>query len=383
MATHLPLSAPLEAYESQAAALLRGHAAGERAAIDQFHENHPRFLDEKVTWLPLPLSDEEIAQQALTIDDARLAVARSYGFRDWDALASLVNEAAREGSPVREFEYAVEAVIVGDESALRERLAANPALVLARSSRVTNQDPSVHGATLLHYVAANGVEGYRQRTPANVVEIARILLEAGAEVDARAGMYGGEYATLSMLVSSSPPAGAGMQVPLVHVLLDHGAAIEGVGMPKWHSPLMTALIFGFRDAAEALVSRGAKVDRLEVAAGLGRVGDATALLPSADEESRHRALALATMCGQVGVARRLLEAGVDPSRRNPDGFHGHATPLHHAAHAGHLEMVALLVRHGARVDLRDSLWQGTPLDWAEHGEQDTIAAFLRSQGAQE
>ena len=34
-----------------------------------------------------------------------------------------------------------------------------------------------HHATLLHYVGANGVDGYRQRMPANAVEIATILLE--------------------------------------------------------------------------------------------------------------------------------------------------------------------------------------------------------------
>jgi hypothetical protein len=38
---------------------------------------------------------------------------------------------------------------------------------------------------LLIYVGANGVEDERQRTPANVVEIAQMLLDA--EVDAEAG----------------------------------------------------------------------------------------------------------------------------------------------------------------------------------------------------
>ena len=48
-------------------------------------------------------------------------------------------------------------------------------LVHARSERVTAQDPPVHRATLLHYLAANGVEGLRQRSPANAAEIARLL----------------------------------------------------------------------------------------------------------------------------------------------------------------------------------------------------------------
>ena len=47
----------------------------------------------------------------------------------------------------------------------QDALRRDPALVRARSSRVCCFDPPVHRATLLHYVAANGVEAYRQKTP--------------------------------------------------------------------------------------------------------------------------------------------------------------------------------------------------------------------------
>src|SRR5436190_1803876 len=119
--------------------------------------------------------------------------------------------------------------------------------------------PPVHGATLLHYVAANGVEAHRQRTPPNAVAIARILLAAGADVNALAGMYGGRHATLPMLVSSSHPAAAGVQVALVDTLADAGATLDDAGEGPWRSPLCTALAFGYTDAAAALVRRGARV----------------------------------------------------------------------------------------------------------------------------
>ena len=77
------------------------------------------------------------------------------------------------------FETAVEAVIAGDLDTLRALLRSDPSLVRARSQRE-------HHATLLHYVSANGVEDERQKTPPNAVEVARTLLEAGAEVDALA-----------------------------------------------------------------------------------------------------------------------------------------------------------------------------------------------------
>lgn len=338
--TALTFDAPLSDYQRQAEAVLAGLTSGEG------------------------------------LDDARLALSRWYSFRDWAALSQHVEAVGHADSPVSRFEPAVEAVVSGSLDSLRKMLRENPELVHARSERVTHFNPAVHRATLLHYVAANGVEQHRQKTPPNAVAMASVLLEAGAEVDALADMYGGQCTTLSLLVSSAHPAAAGVQVALVNTLLDHGAAVDGAGNAV--SPLMTALIYGYRDAAEALVSRGASIDDLATAAGLGRMEDVLRALPRATAQSRHKALALAAQNGQAEVARLLLNAGEDPDRYNPEGFHSHSTPLHQAALGGHLAVVKLLVERGARLDLRDRIWQGTPLGWAEHAGQQQVAKFLAS-----
>src|SRR5260370_5799145 len=143
-------------------------------------------------------------------------------------------------------------------------------------------------------------------------------LKAGAEVGALAEMYGGGCTTMSMLVSSCHPAEAGVQVPLVETLLDFGAAVDGRGLGKWVSPLITALAFGYGSAAEALARRGARVDNLPAAAGLGRLADAARLLATADGESRHRALALAAQHCHVDVVRLLLDHREGPNRYTPD-----------------------------------------------------------------
>jgi ankyrin repeat protein len=275
-----------------------------------------------------------------------------------------------------EFEAGVEAVIMGDVDGLRALLRANPGLVHARSTREQR-------ATLLHYVAANGVEAHRQKVPRNAVEISRTLLDAGAEVDALADMYGGQYTTMDMLVSSAHPAQAGLQVALVETLLEFGAAIEGRGTGKWGSPLMTALAFGYSDAAQALARRGARVDNIAAAAGLGRVAEVARLLATADSESRHRALALAAQHGHVEIVRLLLDAGEDPSRYNPEGNHAHSTPLHQAALAGHEAVVRLLVERGAGLDLKDKIHHGTPLGWAIHAGQKDIEKYLGAARGQE
>ncbi len=265
-----------------------------------------------------------------------------------------------------QFESAAEAVIGGDLATLASLLKNHPELVRVRSARE-------HHATLLHYVAANGVEDDRQKSPKNAVMVAQMLLRAGAEVDALADLYGSQCTTLSLLVSSTPPAKAGVQVALAETLLDFGADIEGT--------LMTALAFGFGPAAEALVKRGASVDDIAAAAGLGRLADVNHLLPASDAEGRHRALALAAQHGYVEVVKLLLDAGEDPSRYNPVGNHPHSTPLHQAVAAGHPAVVRLLVERGANLDIEDTVYHGTPLGWAKHTGQVEIEKYLSTIGA--
>jgi len=43
--------------------------------------------------------------------------------------------------------------------------------------------------------------------------------------------------------------------------------------------------------------------------------------------------------------------------------------------------VHLLVERGARLDIKDTVYQGTPLDWAIYGGIKEIAEYLRSKGA--
>ena len=140
-------------------------------------------------------------------------------------------------------------------------------------------------------------------------------------------------------------------------------------------------MFGFTDAARVLVERGAPVDALPAVAGLGRVDDVSRMLPSASADDRHRALALAAQLGHVEVVRLLLDAGEDPNRYNPPGTHAHSVPLHQAIAAGRFEVVRLLVERGARLDIKDTVHQATPLGWARYCEKPEIAAYLEQHGA--
>src|SRR5437867_2941972 len=201
----LPFNARLEEYEEQAKRLFERVRSHDEQAEWRFKWMHPDFRGKSVA---------DVRAAALELRDAQAVVTREYSFGKWADLAAFA-EAARQDTAVSRFETAVEAVIAGDAAALRTMLREHPELARARSTRK-------HQATLLHYVAANGVEGGRQKTPHSAVEVAKILLDAGAEVDALADMYDHKCTTMSMLVSSGHPAEAGLQAALAETLLDYG-----------------------------------------------------------------------------------------------------------------------------------------------------------------
>jgi hypothetical protein len=91
------------------------------------------------------------------------------------------------------------------------------------------------------------------------------------------------------------------------------------------------------------------------------------LRPSVDGEERHRALALSAQQGHLEVVRLMLDAAEDPNRFKPKGTHGHSTPPHQAVLTGGQAVVRLLIERGARLDIRDTVWQGAPFGWAPYG----------------
>jgi ankyrin repeat protein len=177
--------------------------------------------------------------------------------------------------------------------------------------------------------------------------------------------------TLCLVCSGRVTRECGVQIPLIDLLCDYRADPDGA--------VQSAVGHGEFAALNALIRRGAKLD-LTAAAATGRIEEVRKAFQSADEVRRHGALALAAQHGHAEVVRFLLDAGEDPSRYNPVGHHSHSTPLHQAALAGHADVVRLLVERGARVDIKDILHEGTPLEWAEYGGHTEVAKYLRAQG---
>lgn len=298
-----------------------------------------------------------------TLASAQFFIARCHGFASWPRFVEHLEAAAQEHSSVSQFEIAVDAIVAGDDAGLKKLLRENPELVQARSTRE-------HRSTLLHYVSANGIEDFRQKTPKNIVEIARMLLDAGAEVNAESEAYGGRSTALGLTATSCHPEAAGVQIALMDLLIDRGARIDG---SAGSSTVNSCLHNGRGAAAEYLADRGARLD-LEGAAGVGRLdlvrqffGADGALEPSATREQMAYGFTWACEFGRDAVVEFLLQHGMSVGAE----LKHRATGLHWAALAGQAETVKLLLERGAPVGVADTTYGGTPLGWALHGWQNS------------
>jgi len=349
----------LDQLKRQAKELLTEQRAGTLQACQRIREFHPRYA---------AASDDSIKAATFALSDGQLTIAREHGFASWARLRTFVRDEHapdleqphHERITDRRFRQAVDLLDDGDVDGLRRLLADAPTLTTQRVNFEGGnyfRDPS-----LLEFVAENPVR--HDGLPPNIVEVARTILDAGARSDRRS-----VESTLGLVSSGRVVRECGVQIALVNLLCDYGADPDAA--------MGAALGHGEFEAVNALIARGARVD-LRVAAATGRIDEARRTAASASAEDRHLAFALATQFGHVAIVKLLLDLGEDPNRFNPQGAHSHSTPMHQAALAGHGDTVRLLVEHGARLDIRDILWDGTPADWADHGGHAEIAAYLRA-----
>jgi len=315
------------------------------------------------------------AKKRCTLTGAQCVIARSHGFRNWPQLVHHIESLASSGSAAKDFETAADAIVNGDLVTLKRLLRRNPKLVCARCTRE-------HNATLLHYVSANGVESYRQRTPKNAVAIAQALLDAGAEVDAEADVYGGGATTLGLVATSVHPEKAGVQLELLDLLLRHGAAIEHPRAGGNDSVAVMACLDNGRPlAAEFLAERGAHLD-LVAAAGVGNVERMRKFFlpddtprPGITKQKVEAAFRYACGYGRTEAVKLLLSKSIDMASHSGDG----QTGLHNAAIFGKLETIKLLLAHKAPLEVENQ-YGGTVLGqtlWsAAHGGDPKIYAQI-------
>ena len=279
----------------------------------------------------------------------------------------------------------MKAIKAGDVENLRALLAEDPSLATSRSTR--------SHPTLLQCLALDA------KGDPNALAMAEILIDAGAELN-------------EPLVSAASIDNR----PVAELLIDRGAAIDGAG--GW-TPIEEALYWNNQEVIALLLERGAKVQNLRTAAGLGRTdlmesyfeGDGS-LKPEAGKinwpwgdlevitHSNHpakgkqslldrvnswsqdqqgiinNAFVYACMHGHLDAAQLLLDKGAQINVV-PGGFDYAGTGLHYAALNGHRAMVEFLLDHGADRTVTDTKVGSTAAGWAEYGKHPELLDLLR------
>jgi uncharacterized protein len=202
---------------------------------------------------------------------------------------------------------------IGDLDAVRRLVAGNPGLA---AERLANDKGSAR--TPLHVVT--DWPGFFPNGP----QMARLLLDAGADPDARTEAGRGGETPLHWAASSD-------DADVARVLVDGGADLE-IPDGSIGTPLDNAIGYACWNVARLLVGAGARVDKFWHAAALGLTDRLAELLsgpaPSADEINQ--AFFHACDGGQRRAAELLLAHGADINV-SPD--YGNS-PLEAAANLG-------------------------------------------------
>ena len=279
------------------------------------------------------------------------------------------------------FHPAMAAIKAGDLEGLRRFIHEDPSLATSRSNK--------SHPTLLQCLTLDAVD-----LP-NEVEMARVLIDAGAELD-------------GPLVAAASIG----NVEVAKLLLDCGASLNGNG--GW-SPLEEALYWNQAGMIDLLLERGASLHNLRIAAGLGRTdllegffksdgslkpqagkidwpfGDCEtsymnrqikeelqaklAGWSNSDQEVINNAFIYACMHNRLAAAQLLLEKGAQVDAI-PPGFDFSGTGLHYAALNGHQPMVEFLLSKGANVEIKDTKVHATAAGWADHGGHSELRDYL-------
>jgi ankyrin repeat protein len=250
--------------------------------------------------------------------------------------------------------------------------------------------------TLLHVL----IDYDQGRLGENSAEVARLIINSGSQVDALDGESNGNT-PLQMLCSLH--GGHNYLLDVAIVLMEAGANPKDSISNDWGmSAYACAVLNNQTKIAELMFP---KVERQGFAwtGGLGKLDiiktffapkdtedyKANSKLWTAEEADQNfdlnkdksilvAAFLLACIHGKNSVIEFMLQKGVKINIHFPGSdFAGiGGTGLHWAAYHGHLDIVKLLIKNGADINLEDDVYCLTPAGWAGRNGHYEIADYL-------
>jgi len=187
---------------------------------------------------------------------------------------------------------------------------------------------------------SDGVTPLQDAASRGQVEVVSLLLDRGAEVNARSGEG---YTPLHYAASNG-------HLQVCELFLARGAEVNS-NNNDGKTPLHYAASHGYREICELLLAKGAEVN--------------------AQDAKGNSPLHNAAYWGQQPVCALLLANGAGVNLQNQSG----STPLHFAAAQGHLEAVKLLLENGADAGLKNQEGK-SPLQLAQDQDNKELVKLL-------
>ncbi len=345
MPQQLPPNPSLEQLRKQAKALLKGQQAADPLALTRIRESHSRWRK---------LTEEQVAALPFALADAQLAIASECGFASWPKLRSHVKavETADVVAGLRD------AAGKGDVVQLSALLDAQPELIDERGGEGVR--------TALHQAVFGNSEA-----------AVKLLLERGANPNIRC--EGDNAYPLHFAVEKN-------RVPIMHLLVEHGADTVGEGDYHELGVLGWATAWEYcrpdLETVTYLLAHGAR-HNIFSAVSVGDVETVRSLIARQPDDLDRRMngslmrpmpLHLAVIKRLPSMVETLLELGANRESLDEAGF----TPLDHAALLGASDIVAMLLDAGANLRLPAAAALGRDADVARLLRRDPDA--LKPEG---
>jgi ankyrin repeat protein len=281
MSKSLPSRPSLEQLRNQAKDLLNSRKSGQPDAIQRFRENHPQWLK---------ASESELRAARISLSDAQLVIAREYGFASWPKLKEHVETVLLEtADPMELFKQAFMDQDAAMFQQLLERFPAYKAKI--------NEPVAAFDAPVITQVRTREMLDVLLEAGANInaksrwwaggfgllhgaePDLAAYAIQRGAVVDVHAAARLGMIEKLRELIAADPTLvqarGGDGQTPLhfactveiAEFLLDRGADIDARDVDHESTPAQW-MVRNRQGIVRYLIQRGCKTDIL-MAAALG------------------------------------------------------------------------------------------------------------------